>query len=122
MESGSVHRDAIHLALDQDGVFEFADGFLGVVQIEQHARLRVDARLGRIQVLGPGFFVGRERAPGKSDDFALVVRDREHHAVAELGVHGGSSFWLLALSPWLLSVGFYQRLVILGMLFLATDG
>ncbi len=42
VESGVVDRDAIHLALDQDGVVEFADRLFGFIEIEQHARLGVD--------------------------------------------------------------------------------
>ena len=59
-----VDGDAIHLAFDQDRVFEFADRLFRFVQVEQHARLGVDRRLRRVQILGTGLLVGR-RACGR---------------------------------------------------------
>jgi hypothetical protein len=96
VKSGGVDGDAIHLAFDQDGVFELADRFFGVVEIEEHARLGVDRRLGGVQIFRPGLLVGGERAGGEGDDFALVVADREHDAIAEFGVDGGAELSALA--------------------------
>ena len=48
---GGIHGDAVHLALDQDGVVELADRLLRLVEIEQHARLGIDRRLRRVEIL-----------------------------------------------------------------------
>ena len=53
MKSGIEDRDAVHLALDQDDVVEPADRLLGKMQVEEHARLAVDGRLGELRYLGP---------------------------------------------------------------------
>ena len=96
--SGVEDGDAIHLAFDEDDVVEAADGFFGEVKIEQHARLAVDGRLGRVEILGAGFVVGGEGAPGEGDDLAGFIADGEDDAVAEFAVEraarvlAGSSF------------------------------
>ncbi len=87
--SGVEDGDAVHLAFDEDDVVEAADGLLGEVKIEEHARLAVDGRLGRVEVLGAGFVVGGEGAPGEGDDLAALVADGEDDAVAELAVERG---------------------------------
>src|SRR5208282_5105179 len=96
-----IHRDAIHLPLDQDGVFQFANRFLRVIQIEQHARLRVNRSLRRIQILRPCLLIRRKRAPGERNHLALFITDGEHYTIAEFGINGGYGFWLLALGFWL---------------------
>src|SRR6185437_13427570 len=35
LESGGVHGDTVHLAFDKDGIVEFANGFLRVVEVEE---------------------------------------------------------------------------------------
>ena len=68
VKSGGVDGDAIHLAFDEDGVVELLDPFLGEVEIEEHLALGIDRGLGRVQIFGPGFFVGGQRASGEGDD------------------------------------------------------
>ncbi len=46
VKASRVDRNAIHLALDQDGVIKLANRFLGLIEIEQDARLGVDRGLG----------------------------------------------------------------------------
>src|SRR6185437_6514732 len=89
LKSGGVNGDAIHLAFDKDGVVELANGFLSVVEVEEHAGLGVDGGFGRVQVFRTGLFVGGEGASGEGDDLTAFVGDGEHYAVAEFGVHGG---------------------------------
>ena len=43
VKSGSVDGDAIHLAFDQDRVIQLANRFFGLVKIEEHAALGIDA-------------------------------------------------------------------------------
>ena len=50
MEPGGVDRNAIHLAFDQDGVIQLANGIFGLIKIEQDARLRIDGGLRRVEV------------------------------------------------------------------------
>ena len=116
MKSGGVHGDAIHLAFDQDGVVQFADGFAGAVEIEQHARLGVDGGLRRVQIFRAGFVVGGQRASGEGDDFAGLAGDGKHDAVAEARVQRrafipAAAFFLLL--PGEQAAGF-QRLFIGG--------
>ena len=89
LESGGEDGDAIHLAFDEDGIVELLDPFLGELKVEQDTALGVDRRLGRVQIFWSGLFVGGESAPGERYDFARFAGDREHDAVAELGVHRG---------------------------------
>ena len=89
MVSGVEDRDAVHLAFDEDDVVEAADGFLGEVEIEEHARLAVDGRLRRVEILGAGFVVGGQRPPGEGDDLAALIADGKDDAVAEFAVERG---------------------------------
>ena len=89
MVSGVEDRDAVHLAFDEDDVVETADGLLGEVKVEEDARLAVDGRLRRIEVLGAGLFVGGEGASGEGDDLAALIADGEDDSVAELAVERG---------------------------------
>ncbi len=87
--SGVEYGDAVHLPLDEDDVVEAADRLFGEVEIEEHARLAVDGRLGRVEVLGAGFVIGGKGASGEGDDFAALIADGEDDAVAELAVERG---------------------------------
>ncbi len=111
MKPGGRNRNTIHLPLHQNGIFELSDRLFSVIEIEQHPRLRIDRRLRRIQVFRPRLFIGSESASRESDDFALIVSDREHHAIAEFGVNSGRRFGLRAASGDLRAVGFRRRVL-----------
>ena len=97
VESGIEDGDAVHLAFDEDDVVEAADGLLGEVKIEEHARLAVDGRLRRVEILGAGLFVGGEGASGEGDDLAALIADGKDDAVAKLAVErGGRGFGRIA--------------------------
>src|SRR4029077_6324927 len=81
-------RDAIHLPLDQDGVIQLADGFFGMVEVEEESRIGVDRGFRRVQIFWSGLLIGGERSPRKGDNAAGLVRDRKHDSVAEFGVEG----------------------------------
>ncbi len=95
MKPGGIHGDAIHLAFHNDAVGQLAYGFFGFIQVVEHARLGIDRGLRRVQVFGAGLFVFGQRPAGKGDDLAVLLRDGEHDAIAELGVHraGFSAFF-----------------------------
>ena len=97
MESGIEDGNAVHLAFHQDDVVEAADGLLGKVEIEENARLAVDGRLGRVEILGAGFFVAGQGTPGEGDNLATFIADGKDDAVAKLAVErGGGGFGRIA--------------------------
>ena len=65
--------DAVHLAFDEKGKLELADGGAGLVEIEEHLALGVERRLRRVDVLCAGFVAGFKRARGEGDDAAALV-------------------------------------------------
>ena len=91
VKSGGIDRNAIHLPLNQNRVVKLLHPLLGHIEIEQHAALGIDRCLRRIQIFRPRLFIRRQRAPGKRNHLPRLARDRKHHAVAELGVHGSKS-------------------------------
>ena len=87
LKSSGEDGNAIHLAFDQDGVIQLADGFFGVIEIEENFGFRVDGCFGRVEIFRPGFFVRRKCPPSESDDLSGFAGNGKHHPVAELGVH-----------------------------------
>src|SRR6516225_1108486 len=102
-----------------------------MVEIEEHARLRIDGSFRRVQIFRPGLLIGRERASRKGDNAAGLVGNREHDPIAKLRVEGcelraASVFRLQALGCrlWAVGAGFTILLVIpsgaRNLLFLTT--
>ena len=91
-------RNAVHLAFHQQRKPGLPDHAARLVQIEQHLALRVERRLRRIDVLGPGFLAGFERARGKGDHPPALVRDREHDPLAKAVVE--RALGPVARAPW----------------------
>src|SRR4051812_27225920 len=95
MEAAVEDTDAVHLPFHQDRVSQLTDSFLRLIQIEQHARLRINRRLWRIQILRSGLLIGRQSTSGEGDDLALLVTDRKRDAVPELAVKRRLRFFVI---------------------------
>ena len=65
--------DAVHLAFDEQGKLELANGGARLVEIEEHLALGIERRLRRVDVLGAGFVACFECAGGEGDDAAALV-------------------------------------------------
>ena len=88
LNAAQKDRDAVHLALDQQGKLKLADGGARLVEIEEDLALGVERRLRRVDVLGAGLFAGFERARGEGDHAAALVGDGKHDPLAEAVVDG----------------------------------
>ena len=87
MEPGGKDRNAVHLTLDQDGVIQFANRFLCLIEIEQHADER--QHLGHLARLGERLLprlraVVRQRAARLQEDRVEEVLQRARH-IADVG-------------------------------------
>ena len=78
MDAELRQRDHIHVALDNQQVFQRLVGLAGLVQAVELVALMEYRGFGRVQVLG--FFVAKGPAP-KADDPAAQVVDGKGHAV-----------------------------------------
>ena len=86
MDAGHVDGDAVHLPLDQQREVVGAHVGLGLVEIEEDLPLGIERRLRRVHVLGPGLFIGIERARGEGDGLTLLIGNGKGNALAETGV------------------------------------
>ena len=83
VNAAQVDRDAVHLALDEQGKLMLADGGLGLVQVEEHQALGIKRRLRRVDVLRARLLTRLQRPCRKGDHAAALVGDGKHHALAE---------------------------------------
>ena len=83
LHAGQVHRHHVGVALDDDDLAALRDLALRQVQPEQHVRLAVDRRLGRVEVLGVDAVVVEQPARAEADDVAPEVADRPQQAAVE---------------------------------------
>ena len=76
-----VHLREVEIALDDQREVAFAQVALRQVEAVERAALRIDRRLGRVQVFR--LLIGFERAAAEGDHRAGVARDRNHQAIAK---------------------------------------
>ena len=73
-------RDGIHIPLDDDDIPCLPDGLMRPVEAEEQPPLVEEDGLLRIEVFRLAVV---ENAPAEPDDASLLIRDWDHHAVAE---------------------------------------
>ena len=87
--AGLERRDQIDLALAHDGGVFFDEVALGFVEAVEDAAFGEERRLGRVHIFR-GLRVGLERASAESDNLAVIIVDRKHHAVPKSAVELGA--------------------------------
>ena len=90
-EAVLMRHQAIDVAFDDERAVLGADRFPCRVGGIQQVALRVERRLGRVQILR---LLVTERATAEGDDAALQVADREHQPPAEAVVDAGTALTL----------------------------
>ena len=90
-ESVLVRHQAVDVALDDEGAVLGADGFPRRVGGIQHVALRVERRLGRVEVFR---LLVAESTPPEGDDAALEIADGEGQPPAETIVDTGAALAL----------------------------
>src|SRR5271156_37026 len=74
------YSDGVHIAFHQNAEVILPRRFLGPVKMVEDSALRIDGRLGRVQILG---HVVAHRASAERDHFPRFVGYREHNAPAK---------------------------------------
>ncbi len=79
-ESRARHGNRVHVAFHQNAEIVLPQRFLRAIEMVQHVALRIDRRLGRVQILG---HVVAHRAAAEGDHLGRFIRDGEHDAAAK---------------------------------------
>src|SRR5262249_37782631 len=83
-DSSSSDGDRIHVTFYQDREIVAPQRLFGAIQVIENIALRIDRRLGRVQILR---HVVAKSAAAKSDNFSGFVRDRKRDATAKAIEH-----------------------------------
>ena len=85
--AGARHGDRVHVAFHENREIVLAQRFFGAVKMVEHVALRIDRRLGRVQIFR---HVVAHGAAAEGDHFARFIGDGKHDAAAEAVVEAAA--------------------------------